>query len=272
MAAEGNIGTASEHYVDVNGVNMFYQQKGYGNIPVVLVHGNLSSHICWEKLIEVMPEDKYTIYAPDLPGFGYSDKPEFDPTMEYYSDAIKGFKEEVGIDKFYFVGSSLGGPMGFCYAIEHTDDLYGLAVVGSPHPHGAEVPEAYLDFIETYKSNPGVLKKVIGTIIEGCDDEAFLDKLVESALQMDQDLIVKNAQSVSRFNYADQLKEIHTPVWISRGSNDIRTTQEMADMTKECFENAYITNFKNSTHTPYIEEPETFLAEFERFVENTKGN
>ena len=73
-------------YFDFKGRNIFYQENGKGE-TLVLVHGFPTSSWDWEKIWPKLSE-KYNLLAPDLLGFGFSDKPTNHQYSIYHPVAI----------------------------------------------------------------------------------------------------------------------------------------------------------------------------------------
>src|SRR5215472_4209586 len=65
----------SFHTVNVDGNKIFYREAGPKTAPnILLLHGFPTSSHMFRNLIP-LPEDRYHVIAPDLPGFGFSDAP-----------------------------------------------------------------------------------------------------------------------------------------------------------------------------------------------------
>ncbi|MEH1844939.1 MAG: alpha/beta fold hydrolase [Nostoc sp.] len=64
----------THHTAQANGVQLHYVRGGQG--PVVLLwHGFLETWYCWRKIMPVLAK-QYTVIAPDMRGYGDSDKPD----------------------------------------------------------------------------------------------------------------------------------------------------------------------------------------------------
>ena len=59
--------------VAANGVSINVRHGGSGP-PILLLHGYPQTHMMWHKVAPMLAED-YTVVAPDLRGYGDSDKP-----------------------------------------------------------------------------------------------------------------------------------------------------------------------------------------------------
>lgn len=77
------------------------------HLPVILVHGlGMSSRYMIPLAKHLAPHLR--VYAPDLPGFGLSDKPPRALTVRELADALAAWMHEVGVQRAAFVGNSLG--------------------------------------------------------------------------------------------------------------------------------------------------------------------
>ena len=73
--SEITIPFTSHHYVDADGVRVFYREAGPENAPVVLLlHGFPTSSFQYRDLIPRLA-DRYRVIAPDLPGYGFTEIP-----------------------------------------------------------------------------------------------------------------------------------------------------------------------------------------------------
>src|SRR4030042_1377900 len=64
------------HYAEVEGIRIHYVDKGHhGDETVLMMHGEPSWSYLYRKMIPVVVESGYRVIAPDLVGFGKSDKP-----------------------------------------------------------------------------------------------------------------------------------------------------------------------------------------------------
>ena len=108
-------------------------------IPVVLVHGNVSSSRFFQELMEMLPSLWYVL-APDLRGFGDSQRLPVDASRGVgdYSDDLHSLIESVGLagTPFHLLGWSLGGGVAMQYAIDHPAQLASLTLLAPVSPYG----------------------------------------------------------------------------------------------------------------------------------------
>ena len=122
---------AEQKSATVWGLDIRYVEAGDGPV-VVLLHGLAASLLTWYCNIDVLAGAGYRVIAPDLPGYGDSDKPShLDYSPDSAADFIYDFSQELGLEKFSLVGSSAGGLIAGLFALEHPDMVEKLVLVGS---------------------------------------------------------------------------------------------------------------------------------------------
>ncbi len=121
---------ASSNFIRVGGLNIHYLDAGKGS-PVLLLHGWPTSSYLWRKIIPPLAE-KRRVIAPDLPGFGKSDKPVcLSYTFGFYSDFVGRFLDAVGINGAAMVVHDVGGPIGLLWATKNPDRLERLVILNT---------------------------------------------------------------------------------------------------------------------------------------------
>jgi pimeloyl-ACP methyl ester carboxylesterase len=97
-----------EHYVTVNGVEWRYLRAGSGP-ALVLVHGLMAYSWSWRFNIRDLAQN-FTVYAPDLPGCGFSQRADSLPgSLESDADGLISLMDALGVNQFYLLGTSRGG-------------------------------------------------------------------------------------------------------------------------------------------------------------------
>jgi pimeloyl-ACP methyl ester carboxylesterase len=108
---------------------LHYLEAGTGP-PLLLVHG-LASHAAqdWGRLIPPLAR-RFHVFAPDLPGFGESDRPAgADYSIPMQVEAARAFMHAVGISRARVAGLSMGGWIVARLAGEHPECVERLVVV-----------------------------------------------------------------------------------------------------------------------------------------------
>jgi haloacetate dehalogenase len=111
----------------VNGLRMHYLRGGDGS-PVVFLHGWPQTSHCWRKVLPALASD-YTVIAPDLRGYGRSDKPRDGYDKRTMATDVSGLVESLGFDRVAVVGHDRGARVGHRWGLDHPDQVSRLAVL-----------------------------------------------------------------------------------------------------------------------------------------------
>lgn len=106
-----------------------YIEKGHGSKNVILLHGFRANTYTWRHLLDSLAEGGFHVWALDLIGFGFSDKPDVPYDFELFKRQIVDFMRDNKIDKAHFVGSSMGGGISLGMAAYHSEKVESLTLL-----------------------------------------------------------------------------------------------------------------------------------------------
>ena len=112
------------------GYKIQYTVMGTGR-PLVLVHGFGASMGHWRKNIPVLAAAGYQVFALDLLGFGGSDKPPLNYTVEVWVELLKDFCTAHIQEPAIFIGNSIGGLLCLMVVAEHPEVAAGGVLINS---------------------------------------------------------------------------------------------------------------------------------------------
>ncbi|MDG2416942.1 MAG: alpha/beta hydrolase [Pelagibacterales bacterium] len=123
---------ASDFLELADGSKIHFKDEGNKDGKVLLlVHGFNGSLFNYEPLVPYL-SDNYRMISLDLPAHGLTGAVESDLySHKAYQNVIEEVVEILGVDKFYFVGHSMGGMIAWRYALDNMDRLNGLIIIGS---------------------------------------------------------------------------------------------------------------------------------------------
>jgi len=99
---------AKQKAIEIGDRFVSYIDEGAGE-PVILIHGIPTWSYLWHKLIPVLSKQN-RVLAPDLAGFGYSDKRDnFDRAIDKQAELIDAWMNESGIENAHIVAHDIGG-------------------------------------------------------------------------------------------------------------------------------------------------------------------
>lgn len=115
-----NIPFTSHHFVEADGVKVFYREAGPASAPVLLLlHGFPTSSFQYRELIPRLA-DRYHVIAPDLPGFGFTDVPaarNYTYNFESLAKALFAFTNALKLSRYSMYVFDYGAPTGFRLAL-----------------------------------------------------------------------------------------------------------------------------------------------------------
>lgn len=113
----------------LNGLVVHYFTGGQGK-PLIIIHGGSEGARAWlSNIIEL--SRKYTIYVPDLPGFGFSQEMMGKYYIPQMVEFINNFTCALGLQRFYLMGHSLGGGVALQYTLQYPEKILKLVLVSS---------------------------------------------------------------------------------------------------------------------------------------------
>ena len=101
----------------VRNIEVGYIDQGSGEV-LLLIHGLGSNAKAWQRNIPDLAAD-HRVIAVDLPGYGYSDKGDYQYSMSFYATVLSELLAGLGVDKAVWVGHSMGGQIAMVAALEH---------------------------------------------------------------------------------------------------------------------------------------------------------
>jgi haloalkane dehalogenase len=147
-------------YHEWDGLRLAYIDEGDGQ-PVVLFHGEPSWSFLWRKVIAVLVERGYRCIAPDLIGFGRSDKPtdvgwySFDRHTESVLSLVEALDVRDAVFAVHDWGGSLGLRIGTLEAPERVARFVAMDTgLFTGRQRMSETWHAFRDFIERTEDVP----------------------------------------------------------------------------------------------------------------------
>ena len=119
--------------IQANGIRTNYLEAGSGP-DVVLIHGSgpgVTSYANWRLVIPELAKD-FHVVAPDMVGFGFSDRPEgINFGVQTWADQVLGLMDALGIEQAHVIGNSFGGAIALRLASQHPGRVDRMVLMGS---------------------------------------------------------------------------------------------------------------------------------------------
>jgi haloalkane dehalogenase len=156
--ADGDDGELRVHYVD---------EGPAGADPVLLLHGEPSWSFLYRKMIPIVVAAGHRAVAPDLVGFGRSDKPasRTDYTYQRHVDWLRALVVGLDLRDITLVGQDWGGLIGLRLVAEHEDRFARVVAANTFLPTGDRDPgDAFLAWQKFSQETPTF---PVGRIVNG---------------------------------------------------------------------------------------------------------
>lgn len=259
-----------------HGVKIDYTLFGEGNKKVIIfLQGSGPGASGWLNFrynLQFFADAGYKVLLPDLPGFGDSDKPDLDYTLDFFVDVITEFADQLDIESFALVGNSLGGAVSLGVALAHPQRVTHLMLMGCG---GLEDQITYFQKMEGIQAmtkvplgspefTPAYLKQVLQLIVY--NPAHITDELIEERFR-----ILKN-QNPSVFgrmvipNISSRLPEIQCPVLGFWGAHDRFCPISGAETLVKGCKDAEVITISKAGHWVMIEHADLFNRRCTEFL------
>jgi haloalkane dehalogenase len=151
---------------EVDGLRLAHLDEGEG-APVIFMHGEPTWSFLWRKVIPPVRDAGFRCIAPDMPGFGRSDKPIDISwyTYDRHTQLAATLLEDLDLRGATMVVHDWGGPIGLRLAIEHAARIDRLVILDTGLFTGrqrmAEAWTLFRDFVERTEDLP------VGFLVKG---------------------------------------------------------------------------------------------------------
>ncbi len=119
-----------DYYIQINGFKIRYKKANeLAQRKVVLLHGMAFSADTWEELstITKLSREGFGVYAIDVPGFGKSSGRRMNRWK--VAEILNNVLDNLGVDKVFLVGPSMGGGIALAFGILYPYRLVGMALI-----------------------------------------------------------------------------------------------------------------------------------------------
>ena len=270
-----------------------------GEIPLVLLHGNMTSSKHWDLVLDAVDE-RFDCYAMDMRGFGGSTYETPVDSLADFAEDVGPFADSVGLDAFHLWGWSTGGGVAMEFAARHperVDRLVLMAPVGTrgypvyrkdetgrptdePLTTREEIaadpvqvrPMVHAHETEDRETFKAIWNQLIYTDERPEDDlyEAYVDDMLT------QRNLVDVYRALAQFNVSDEANDygegsglagdVTHPTLLVHGDRDHVIPREMVEQTLADLPNAEFVELEDCGHSPPVDALDRLLDAVEPFL------
>ena len=170
------------HYHDLSdGLRVHYLDEGPRDGPIVLMmHGEPSWSFLYRKMIPLVADAGYRVLAPDLIGFGKSDKPTSKRDFTYAGHVawMREWFEALGLNNVILACQDWGSLIGLRLVADMPDRFAGVVLSNGGLPAGQDAPKAFAAWRRFSKYSPvfpigGILQRASKTELSAAEVAAY---------------------------------------------------------------------------------------------------
>ena len=267
------------HRLTVSGTEIAYYSVGNTTgRPILLLHGGGvdSALLSWQEVMQKWQDDDYYLIAPDWPGYGASEKPNVNYSIDYYEQFLNQLITSLNLSNPILCGLSMGGAVALQYALHHPQQVEKLVLL-APWGISRSVPlsgigkwyaKSRLNRL-SYRlcASRRLTRYLIATTLIGDPQRitpetvdsvraAALDKDAGKAFQSFQINEICDSQQIGRL--LPQLPSLSMPVLLVHGENDPGVPLSDAQAAASSIPNSRLEVFEQHKHWAQKESPQRF--------------
>jgi pimeloyl-ACP methyl ester carboxylesterase len=267
-------------FTRVDGVRIHYQEAGHEDAPpVILIHGFISSNLIWSHTLNPLANAGFRAIAPDLPGYGYSDKPrDARYTIDEQARMVTRLMDRLGIQAATIIGASYGGAVAAMLALDYPERVEKLILVGAVSNDEARkklllrisrFPIVGDIVTPLFLGSRWILRKRMQNMYQRMG-KPINERMVASRHHLLETAsthraMIRTARNWSANRIEREASLIRQPTMLVWGDEDTHIPIDHAIRLRDTLPNARLIVFRNCGHLPPAEYPEKFVdvvAEF----------
>lgn len=253
---------------NVNGFEMYFEEHGSGE-PIVFHHGFTGSHDAFLPIAERL-RDRYRCVLVDARGAGDSERAETGYSIEQYAADVVGLADHLGLDRFAYVGHSLGGGVGFQLGLDHGDRLTRLVLVTPISADGYAPDPAQTERSRKLRAEGArdqlVRERLAGVARSELAVDGNVASAVDRALSVSAGHYDGMSQAMADFRVGARLDELTAPTLMVTAAADGLLDANLADFQR--LPNATLHVFSRVAHGVPLEVPAAFARVIADFMEH----
>jgi pimeloyl-ACP methyl ester carboxylesterase len=284
--------------IDAHGARIHYARLTGGPRPLVLLHGWPEFWLTWLPVMQRLAPRGFDVIAPDLRGFGDSEKPDAGPSENAGADVhardVLALLDALGLQRVGLVSHDVGAFAAQPLARQAPERLVGLFFFNCPYPgigaRWTDTEQLNEIWYQSFNQQPWAAQ-LIGSSREACrlylghflthwaggnphafDDvlEDFVDKFLEPG-NLQGGFNWYRSQHAARMasirGQTPALPPIAVPACVRWGDQDPNLPYAWTDRLSEHFTDLDLQPFIGSGHFPHREHPDRAADEIERFFD-----
>nr|WP_295739963.1 3-oxoadipate enol-lactonase [uncultured Acidocella sp.] len=257
-------------FTRLNNVRLHWRESGPANAPAIIFANSLGTDCrLWDEIAHAL-SDRYRVVLYDKRGHGLSENAPGPYSIEMLADDALALADHLGLDKFAFVGLSIGGLIAQQIALKAPERLTALVICDSAAKIGND--ESWNARIKAVMEHG--LASIAGPVMERWFTPAFhaerqveLQGWIQMLCGTPNDGYAAACAALRAADLTDKIAAIRTPTLVVCGDGDQSTPPALVQATAALIPGARFALIENCSHIPPAEQPAALLALLARHFE-----
>jgi 3-oxoadipate enol-lactonase len=255
----------------LNGVQLHWREAGAGE-PVVFIHGFPFRSTMWAPQLEAVP-DGWRFIAPDLRGFGDSERGDPLLSMELFADDVVALLDHLRIEQAVICGLSMGGYVALSLMERHPERIRALVLVATrANADSDEAMNARRQLAAQTRSagSQVVVEAMLPKLFAGHtrDHNPQIVEFVKNMMASTAPETVAGAlvAMANRQDHRELLGKINVSTMVVHGHQDAIIAREDMDLLARQVRGAKYEEIPNVGHLPNLEAADVFNKTLSNFL------
>lgn len=248
--------------IKIDNIDINYIVEGTG-APIILLHGWGGCIDSWYPITEHLKKD-FRVYVLDLPGFGKSDRPKEAIGIKDYALLISLFINKLKINNPVVVGHSFGGSVAAVLSAFYPQQVLRLVLTEAS---GIRIKSIKLAFIQLLaEGGKNLFNLPLLKHFHSVGRNILYNTLLKESDYYSAGDLKEILKKIISEDIRDLIKKINIPTLLIWGKNDKATPLWQGELLHSLIPNSKLVVIPNCGHFAYLENPESFLEEVEKFI------
>ena len=264
---------------NVNGIGLFYELSGTGDVPLVLVHGSWDSARTWGLVLPDLA-DSFRVLTYDRRGHSQSEHPAGQGSIHEDVADLAALIEHLDLEPAWVAGHSFGASIALRLAAEHSELLRGVIAHEPPlfalladdpslAPMLEEVGGAVGAVVDRIASgdHAGAAEQFVETVALGPGAWAHLPAESRQTLIENAPTFLDEAHDPEQLAFdLERIVPFSRPVLLTTGEQSPPAFAPVAARIADALPGAAVHTFPNAGHIPHLTHPDAYVEATVEFM------
>ncbi|MBD0384381.1 alpha/beta fold hydrolase [Paenibacillus sedimenti] len=268
-------------YLNINPkTKLYFKDIGQGT-PVIFIHGVWMNSNFFKEQVPYF-KDRYRLILPDLRAHGRSSHVHKGHTMATYANDIHALIQTLGLQDVVLVGWSMGAFVMWEYIKQFGTANLKASVVVSESASDYRWPDwnigafdfaGLIDAMHAVQTDrAGFVQAFVPLMFKDAPSQANLEWMVHEVTKLPESIASSILFGQTVVDYRPMLSTIDVPTLLCFGRDEKLIPVAAATHLEQNIPDTQLVMFENSSHCPFLEEPQLFNETVDNFIQSLGGS